>query len=40
MGGNKNIMEPTSYEKWEKNRELWMEITYGKLVAYINKLHG
>lgn len=40
MGGDKNKMEPTSCHKWEKNKDLWMEITNGGLLPYLKKLHG
>lgn len=38
VGVEKNIMEP--YEKWENNKELWMNITDGGLVLYLKRLLG
>lgn len=40
MGSDKNRMDPTSYEKWEKKKELWAKITDGGLVSYLKRLHG
>lgn len=32
MGGDKNRVDPTSYHKWKKNKDMWTKITDGGLI--------
>lgn len=40
MGGEKNRFEPTTYDKWQKNKEVWEEFFDGGMVPFLERLHG
>lgn len=40
MGGEKNRFKPTTYDKQQKNKEVWEEISNGGMVPFLERLHG
>lgn len=40
MGGDRNRIKPSSYEKWQNEQSIWDKISSSGITHYLEKLHG